>query len=376
MTTCAGAPAASIAADTTAREIASLWAEAADRRRRLPQQVVDALSQAGFMRHFVPARHGGAAGGFTELLHAVASMGEVAPSAAWCAALYAAHGRLAAYLPDAAQDEIWGQSPDTPIAAAVAPPRITATPAAGGWLLTGAWSPASGVDHAAWILLSALAPAAPEPLSLLLAVPAADCVVQDTWHSPGMRGTGSNTVVLDRVFVPAHRTVQRARLLCAEVLPGVARCHSVPYPMVAAMIFAAPVLGAARGALATWQALAAGRLRADLDPLAQDNGSVDVLATASGELHAAALLLESAARRCDAAEATALAVAENMRDCCLAGRLCVTATDRLAAGTGEEPAAPGRLLGNRRDVLAAADHAMLRFAPAAAGYARACLGAD
>jgi alkylation response protein AidB-like acyl-CoA dehydrogenase len=38
-------------------------------------------------------------------------------------------------------------------------------------------------------------------------LPRADVQVLDTWHTHGMRGTGSNTVVVDQAEVPEHRTV-------------------------------------------------------------------------------------------------------------------------------------------------------------------------
>ena len=38
-------------------------------------------------------------------------------------------------------------------------------------------------------------------------VPLADYRVEDTWYAAGLRATGSNDVVVDDVFVPAHRSV-------------------------------------------------------------------------------------------------------------------------------------------------------------------------
>ena len=38
-------------------------------------------------------------------------------------------------------------------------------------------------------------------------LPRSDYTVEDTWHTMGLRGTGSNDIVVDDVFVPDYRTV-------------------------------------------------------------------------------------------------------------------------------------------------------------------------
>ncbi|WP_354641704.1 oxidoreductase [Kitasatospora camelliae] len=339
-------------------------AEAADRDRRLTPEVVAALTAAGFDRHFVPVADGGRAGSFADLVEAVALVGEGCASAAWCAALYAAHGRLAGYLPGPARREIWGGGGPVRIAAAVTPPAVEAVATAGGWRLTGTWAPASGIDSADWVLLSAWAPQ-PDGTrdSRLFAVPAGEGTVLDTWHTLGMRGTGSHTLRLDGVDVPEHRTLSRERLAAAEPAePGAARCHALPYPFVAALMFAAPVLGAARGLLADWTATA-------------PPGSAEVLTRASAGIRAAGLLLDGAAGRADGDGITPLAVAENVRDSITATELCTEAADRLFRAAGSRAHATGDPLQRRwRDIRTAATHAMLRFDLAAQAYGRAVLG--
>jgi 3-hydroxy-9,10-secoandrosta-1,3,5(10)-triene-9,17-dione monooxygenase len=49
-------------------------------------------------------------------------------------------------------------------------------------------------------------------MSRSLPVPATDFVMSDTWFTAGMRGSGSNTVIVEDVFIPSHRVVPRARL--------------------------------------------------------------------------------------------------------------------------------------------------------------------
>ncbi|KDN86879.1 hypothetical protein [Kitasatospora cheerisanensis] len=130
---------------------------ATDRRRRISARAATAVVRAGFARHFVPRHLGGSAGSFSALLDAATELGRTCLSTAWCATLYAAHGRLASYLPEPGRQQLWADGPDTLIATSIAP-QGTAVEEDGGWRLHGRWNTASGVTHARWILLGALVP--------------------------------------------------------------------------------------------------------------------------------------------------------------------------------------------------------------------------
>jgi two-component flavin-dependent monooxygenase/oxygenase LndZ5 len=194
-------------------------------RRRIDADLVKAMREAGFMRHFVPARYGGAAGTFTDLLAAVATLGEACPATAWCASLFASTPRFVACFPEAGQRELWAEGPDTAFVCSVLP-FGEATPdsdgdgddgdgdgdGGGGALrVSGRWPYMSAVEYADWVIVCAKLPGAGEggPRLKLVAVPGAAVSVEDTWDTVGMRATGSNTVVLDDVLVPAARVVDR-----------------------------------------------------------------------------------------------------------------------------------------------------------------------
>ncbi|WP_332253402.1 acyl-CoA dehydrogenase family protein, partial [Saccharomonospora saliphila] len=92
----------------SAAEVASTagrYAAEAEHHRRLSEQVVKHLVSAGFARHFVPRRFGGAEGTVEELARAVAVVAERCPSAGWCASLTAGAARMGAYLPERGQRE-------------------------------------------------------------------------------------------------------------------------------------------------------------------------------------------------------------------------------------------------------------------------------
>jgi len=101
-----------------------------------------------------------------------------------------------------------------------------------------------------------------------------------------------------------------------------------------------------------------------------------VLAGASGQIHAARLLVEHAALRADTARPGPLAIAENQRDLAAAAELCATAVGRLFRSAGARRQQEGDSLQRRwRDVTAAAGHPTLDPGAAAEAYARAVLAA-
>ncbi|WP_020135625.1 hypothetical protein [Streptomyces sp. 351MFTsu5.1] len=339
---------------------------------RLSTETAAAVVAGGFARHFVPRDLGGAAGGFSSLLSASARLAQTCASTAWCATLFAAHGRLAAYLPEEGRRALWGESPDVAIAASIMPPQGEAERTANGWRIRGRWAFASGADHARWLLLACRTHESGQPEHRILAVPRAEVEVLDTWRSLGMRATGSHAVEVAGAEVPAHLTFTLEDL--RHPLAGADRCHTVPYLMVGALMFAAPVLGAARGALAAFgEALAACRTAGFTQGRSAE--AARVLARSAGEIDAAGLLLERAAFRADHAEVTPLLAAENRRDAVLAVQLCAEAADRLFRAAGARAHAEGSALQRCwRDVTTAASHAALRAEGAATEYAEVVLG--
>ncbi|MFF0478265.1 acyl-CoA dehydrogenase family protein [Streptomyces sp. NPDC004284] len=369
------APAASLAPASLGaghlQAAAARHAEEAERTGRLHPEVVGAMSDAGLARHFVPRRWGGTAGSFAELLDTVAGVGSACASAGWCSVLFAAHGRLAAHLPAEGQRDLWGDSPDVRIAAAIVPPAGWLAPAPGGWTLSGEWAFASGVEDADWVLLASLDHSGDgAPGYRVLAVPREQVRVRETWDAVGLRATGSHSVVAEAVFVPEHRTFLREALVTGVTGADAAPCHRVPYQLVAALLFAAPALGVARAALDAWTLLVGLRRLPDGRPLADDPTVQQTLARCSAEIDAARLLLEAAAGRADGPTPAPAAAALNQRDASVAVDLLVGVVERLMRTGGARALITGGGLERAwRDIHAIAAHAALQPAPAAAAYA-------
>jgi alkylation response protein AidB-like acyl-CoA dehydrogenase len=79
----------------------------------------------------------------------------------------------------------------------------------GGYRIFGRWDFASGIRHADWHTVAANGPDG----GRLFLVPIADCEVVDTWHTSGLRGTGSHDVLIRDAFIPEPFSLLRGGLM-------------------------------------------------------------------------------------------------------------------------------------------------------------------
>lgn len=365
---------------SAAREVAVVAEQRAaetERARRLDPEVVDALRAAGFARHFVPKACGGTASTFVELTRAVSTVGEGCTATAWCASLIAHLARMAAHLPAEGYGEIWAEGPDALVVGSLTP-LGRAEPVAGGWRLSGQWGFISGVDFSDWALVGAMVLAGDQEEARIFAIPRAAYRIEQTWFNVGMAGTGSNTLIVEDVFVPAVRAMSRDDLFAGRAADSTAACHAVPM-QATTLMFAAPALGGAQGALKSWSAYITQKMRNAAArpamalpgmPLLNRAPHDLTLARCAGEIDAAQLLLERAAITADNSSAiTPLETMRNWRDCAIATEMMVTVVNRLFRAIGTT----GQTLANPvqrfwRDVNSLAGHMGLQFETAASAY--------
>ncbi|GHG84123.1 hydrolase [Streptomyces griseocarneus] len=366
-------------------ELARHRAQDAEEQRRLTPDVVEHMLRAGFARHFTPVAQGGEDGTFEELTRALITVAEADTATAWCASIAASLSRMAAYLPVEAHADVWREGPDTFLVGTLSP-LGKATPVPGGWRVSGSWAYISGIDYSHWALVCAVVPRGegePQdgpPPARIFALPRGAYSVKDTWTSSGMRGTGSNTLIADDVFVPETHSYSRRRLFDGEPLGSAAACHTVPLQAANGLSFAVPAVGAARGALALWTTETAARLARGAGrpgmPGPVRTTYEATLSRSAAEIDSAQLLLERASRVADkGAAVTAGETARNLRDCSLTAEMTVSAVNRLfsTAGTSGQ-ATDSPLQRIWRDVNSISTHVLLAFDPAAALYASHTFG--
>ncbi len=124
-------------------------------------------------------------------------------AAAWCSMIASTTAPMAAYLPEADADEIYGGDPLTVTGGALAPSGVGRS-TEGGFVVSGRWQWGSGTQHCQWICGGTIVDASDFRLVFF---PAADVEILDTWHSSGLRGTGSTDFTVHELFAPAGRAV-------------------------------------------------------------------------------------------------------------------------------------------------------------------------
>jgi alkylation response protein AidB-like acyl-CoA dehydrogenase len=246
--------------ERTASEIARIASELAgesDRARRLPDQVVAALSECGLLRGGAPREVDALELPPATALRCAEQLAKGDASAGWCVSIQITSSLLVAYLPPEAREELFGSGRG--IAAGVWAPRGKGRQVDGGIVVSGRWAFCSGITHAdlmfAGCLIDGGASADGRPRPSIVTLPKADLEVIDTWHTLGLRGTGSHDVVADEVFVPAARVFS---LFDGPVLDR--PLYRFPAFGFFALSVAAPALGNARAAIDALVELAAGKV--------------------------------------------------------------------------------------------------------------------
>ncbi len=242
------------------RPVAIAHAEDSDRRRTLAPPVVDALRDSGLFALAVPRALGGAELDPLGQIAVFEAMARADGAAGWSLMIGAMVTALAgAYLPDAGVARVFSGRP--PICAGLLMPSGVARRVAGGYRVSGRWAFGSGVRHADWIVTGAVVPPegeAPQggpPELVSVVVPTSDVQIEDTWHTAGLRGSGSDHYRMEDVLVPDSMT-------CAFPAPPPRRggpLYGMPLMALLAAAHIGFALGTARRALDEIAALAPGR---------------------------------------------------------------------------------------------------------------------
>ncbi|HWX97780.1 MAG TPA: acyl-CoA dehydrogenase family protein [Solirubrobacteraceae bacterium] len=228
-----------------------------ERERALPQALVDELRATGLMRAGAPAALGAMEASPATALSAAERIARGDASAGWCVSIAITSSLLSAYLPDRGATEIFGNQ--QAVAAGVWAPRGRAVVVDGGVQVSGRWSFCSGISHSDWLFAGCILDdgqaGAEGPTLRVVGLPTAELEILDTWHTTGLRGTGSHDAIADQLFVPDHRILS----LLGAVPRIDAPLYRFPVFGFFALSIAAAALGNARGAIDDLSELAAGK---------------------------------------------------------------------------------------------------------------------
>ncbi|HEV2374404.1 MAG TPA: acyl-CoA dehydrogenase family protein [Streptosporangiaceae bacterium] len=207
----------------------AVWAE---EHRRLADEQVQALAEAGVFKLRAPARYGGYEAGTRTLVDVAAQLARADGSLAWTVQVYWIPTWMACLFPDDVQDEVFA-TPDVRVCGTLSPSAI-AVPSGDGLLVNGRWGFITGAHHAHWQeVIAVVLDGDRPPMPVVALVPMSDLEVVDDWHTTGLRGTGSVSTVAKDVFVPSRRVLP---------LPAVLRGASASAYTAGRPIYRAPLL--------------------------------------------------------------------------------------------------------------------------------------
>jgi alkylation response protein AidB-like acyl-CoA dehydrogenase len=253
-----GGPAAPSGAELVARarQLHPLLAANASRGesdRRVVEESIQALTDAGLFKISVPRRYGGYETSVRTMLEVSAAVAEADGGTAWVVTLVNVCNWLVGLFPQQAQDDVFGADPGTLVSGVLAP-TSTAVKVDGGWRVTGKWFYNSGSWHATWAGLGIpVTDAEGEVVSQGVAlIPRADLSLEDTWFVAGMKSSGSNCLIADDVFVPEHRVMLMPPAIGGDYpseLLATEPFYRSAFVPVLALVLVGPQLGLGQAAL-------------------------------------------------------------------------------------------------------------------------------
>ncbi|MCB9683230.1 MAG: acyl-CoA dehydrogenase family protein [Alphaproteobacteria bacterium] len=264
--------------------------------RKVPDATIADLHELGFWRMLQPKRWGGYEVHPNTFFDVLIEIASACPSTAWVFGVVAVHNWQLALFDEQAQQDVWGDDSSVLVSSSYAPTG-TVERVDGGYLVSGRWSFSSGVEHCDWTFLGGFVPTEPgqPPDMRTFLVPREDLVIEDTWRTFALKGTGSHDVVLDKAFVPEHRTHKMNDGFKCDS-PGnalnPAPLFRIPFGQIFVRSVSTGAIGMAKGALEFYKEVTAVKVGAsDGSPAVQSPDAQLAVAKAASALDQLVLVL-------------------------------------------------------------------------------------
>ena len=271
-------------------------AEEAERLRVVPDASIKELEETGFFRLLQPKRYGGFESDPVDFYTGIKEIAGACGSTGWVSSVVGVHPWQVALFADEAQQAVWGSDQNTRLSSSYAPTG-KAQLTDGGFTLSGRWSFSSGSDHCQWVLLGGLVFNDDGQVVdfRTFMVPRSDYTIEDVWNVVGLRGTGSNDIVVEDVFVPEAFTLSMSdtgRCIGPGQEVNTSNLYKLPFHSVFTMTISTPLIGMAYGAYAEHVEMQRKRVRAAYlaEKTSQDPYASVRIARAANEIDSAWVL--------------------------------------------------------------------------------------
>ena len=256
VTATAAADTARDVADAVARLVPTISARASEieAARRLPDELLAELKDAGCLRMLLPPSHRGLGVTLPDAMRVYEALSRADASVAWTVGNCSGAWCDFAGLPRATFDAIFTGGADVTVAGVFAPSGV-AERVDGGYRVSGRWGFASGCQHCDWLFGNCLEDVDGERRMRTVVFSASEITIEDTWTVSGLCGTGSHHFTADEVFVPIARTCATLEAEPCVDVPLV----RIPTPPLFALAITSMAVGVAQGALDDILAMAGGK---------------------------------------------------------------------------------------------------------------------
>lgn len=360
----------------------------AERERRLPVESVRLVHDAGLLRALVRRDVGGDELSLRAHVEIVSTLAEGDSATAWVVGVAHAHAWLIGHLPLETQRDVYGSDPDTLVSAVIGPRGKAVRQRDGSYVLNGFWPFGSGCERSSWLMLGAEVFDASgnkiDEADFLL--PTTSAELKDDWYVAGLQGTGSCSIVVSDLAVPARRVLSLVQMLershptyASPESPPLVRAEAVP---VLTLCLCAGALGLGRTAIEAYSEIPNKPVAYTPHVWREWVPNQTVLGEAASRVNAAELLLFRVADEIDAYAARNEAMPIELRarirgDCSYAVRLCLEAAESLFMNAGGSSLAlKSPLQRAARDLRATNMHGLLLLDAAAELYGRVLLGLE
>jgi alkylation response protein AidB-like acyl-CoA dehydrogenase len=278
-------------------------ADISERERRLARPSLEALRDAGLFRLFTPRALGGLETDPVTFARVVEEVSSFDSAAGWAFQAGNAGSWWASRLSAEGVAEVFADGPDLMMSASFSPPH-RAEEVPGGYRLTGRGPLASTIHDSQWVMMSAIVydgaqprmtTMGPEVVGLVSRT--SDVEIIDTWDSLGMRGTDSNDVAANGVFV-RHARAFHLRPDYVPSAPFDGPLYQMPAPAATFTIIAPVALALATAAIRELRDIVSTKVPLGSMKTARDRGAVQsAVAEAEAMIRSARLFFYDALDR-------------------------------------------------------------------------------
>jgi 3-hydroxy-9,10-secoandrosta-1,3,5(10)-triene-9,17-dione monooxygenase len=243
--------------------VAKRNALAAEELRRMPEENVRAILDSGLMPLMRPKAFGGYEGDWMTQIDCVSEVARFCGSTGWCMTFFIQHQYFLSLFGEEAQRFVYERQPDPTILTSFNQTGKVKE-VTGGYEISGRWNFASGGDYCQWAIVGGVTRteegAVKKRLNFLLQPD--QFRIDRVWNAMGLRGSGSNDVLVEPTFVPEafvydHDDALIGRAAGHTVHPGV--LYRSPLVLNSGFAVMTPLHGIARGAFESFVELTGGR---------------------------------------------------------------------------------------------------------------------